>query len=260
MNHLSQEELVVAYYGESDTPAAAHVASCDECRSELDRIRAVLDRVTPADVPDPGDDYERVVWDRLQWRLEHERRSERRTSWTAWAGIAAAVTVAFFLGLFWKRSNEAHDVRQVAQTRPSTSAQPVSTGAPMAQQRDRILLVVVADHFDASERVLVELSNLKASNGSVDISSEQRRAENLLASNRLYRTTASEHGEESVATLLDELEPVLMQIAHTPGEVSSDELQTIQKRLEAKGLVFKLRVARAGARSSARPNVHQPSV
>jgi hypothetical protein len=35
-----------------------------------------------------------------------------------------------------------------------------------------------------------------------------------------------------------------MQIAHAPEDVSADELRRIQKRVEAKGLVFKLRVVR----------------
>ena len=113
---------------------------------------------------------------------------------------------------------------------------------------------MVSDHFDESERMLVELTNLTPA-GEVDISSEQERAEELLASNRLYRRTATDRGEEELATLLDELEPVLMQIAHAPSQVPPDELRRIQKRVEAKGLVFKLRVVRADARATALPHI-----
>jgi hypothetical protein len=65
-----------------------------------------------------------------------------------------------------------------------------------------------------------------------------------------------------VATLLDELEPVLMQIAHAPSQASADELRAIQKRVEAKGLVFKLRVVRADVRatSSAVRAQQQPNI
>ena len=67
----------------------------------------------------------------------------------------------------------------------------------------------------------------------------------LHASNPHYRTAALERGEGDVATLLVELEPVLMQIAHAPEQVSAEELRAMQKRVETKGLVFKLRVVRA---------------
>jgi len=150
--------------------------------------------------------------------------------------------------------NRRDDVKpqQIAVVKPTAPqpVQPASTGSTQ-QQRDRILLVVVGDHFDESERVLVELTNLTPG-GKTDITNERERAEELLASNRLYRRTATDRGEENVATLLDELEPVLMQIAHAPSQVSADELRSMQKRVEAKGLVFKLRVVRAGVRSESK--------
>ena len=71
----------------------------------------------------------------------------------------------------------------------------------MWQQRDRILLVVVGDHLDDSERMLIELTNLTAKTD-VDVTTEQQRAEELLVSNRLYRRTALDRGEDRVATLL----------------------------------------------------------
>ncbi|HJQ37014.1 MAG TPA: hypothetical protein VKB93_07740, partial [Thermoanaerobaculia bacterium] len=65
---------------------------------------------------------------------------------------------------------------------------------------------------------------------------------------------------ESVATLLDDLEPVLMQIAHAPTQMSEKELRSIQKRVEAKGLVLKLRVVRASVRAKSSANLQQPNV
>src|SRR4029077_1522875 len=76
----------------------------------------------------------------------------------------------------------------------------------------------------------------------VDISTEQRRAENLLEENRLYRQTALEQGDAGLASVLDELERVLLDVAHSPKEVSAAELETIQQRIAAKGILFKVRV------------------
>ena len=283
MNHLSQEDLILTYYGEPEAAAhEAHLAECDACQSELGRLAATLDEVTPYDAPDPGADYETRVWERLRWRLRGEKRRARLApSIVKWTAVAAVAGMGFCTGMVWKQRTP-QQLQQVArvnapatQTRPAQtptqtqiqtgqstqSIAPVSTANnnSNAGGRERILLVVVGDHFDQSERVLVELTNLTPGEGTTDIHNERERAEALLASNRLYRRTASDRGEENVATLLDELEPVLLQIAHAPDDLSASELRRIQKRVAAKGLVFKLRVVRAGVRTQ-EPMQMQPNV
>ena len=52
---------------------------------------------------------------------------------------------------------------------------------------------------------------------------------------------------------------MLLQIAHAPEDVSGDELRRIQKRVEAKGLVFKLRVLRNDVQTTT-PKLPQPNV
>jgi hypothetical protein len=255
--HLSQDDLVLAYYGEPGIGAQReHLAACADCRAELERLAGILDRVTPAEVPEPDEDYEARVWDRMTWRLRGERRT-KRSSGMKWLAAAAMLAVAFLGGLLWNRSNTG-PVRIANQPIATTATAPAGqvTAASTQQQRDRILLVVVGDHLDDSERMLLELTNLSAKTD-VDVSTERQRAEELLASNRLYRRTAIDRGEDRVATLLDELEPVLMQIAHGPSQMTPDELQRVQKRVETKGLVFKLRVLRADVRATAVPHLQQ---
>ena len=242
MSHFSHDEFVLSYYGEPGLNAdrAEHLQQCEECRAELAQLASVLDRVTPVEVPEPDADYEARTWDRLQWRMRGERR--KRSGLTKWIAVAATIAMAFVAGVLWKSSRRAVvTTPQVASTTNPVTPVVASQAAPNAT---KVLLVVVGEHMDQSERILVELTNLTA-DGETDITAERERAEELLASNRIYRTSALERGEESVATLLDELEPVLLQIAHSPSQVSAKELRRIQKRVEAKGLVFKLRVVRA---------------
>jgi len=261
MKHLTHDELVLSYYGEPDLGARRdHLHACDECKGELALLAGILDRVTPFEVPEPGEGYEARVWDRLQWRLRGEKKRVRRGEWVKWTAAAAMLALAFTAGLLWnRRQSRSFDATPVARGGTTASNVPVSNTPTQQQQgRDRILFVVVGDHFDQSERVLLELTNLTPGEGA-DISTERVRAEELLASNRLYRRSARQRGEESVATLLAELEPVLIQIVHSPSQVSAEELRAIQKRVEKKGLVFKLRVVRADVRASAMPHV-QPNV
>lgn len=256
--HLTQEDVVAAYYGEPGYDA--HVASCPECKAELARLAAVLDRVVEPEVPEPPADYEARIWDRVRWRMRADARRHRRGEWMKWSAVAAVVILAFVTGLLWKRGGQPVDAPTNIATNTGT-VQPAQQAASAEAPRDRVLLLVVSDHFDRSERVLVELTNITPTDQNVDIGAERALAEELLTSNRLYRHTAVERGEESVATLLDELEPVLMQIAHAPDDMSADELRRIQKRVEAKGLVFKLRVLRSDtdARNTPAPT-EQPNV
>lgn len=256
--HLTQEDIVAAYYGENGGQDQ-HLASCAECKAELARLALILDRVEAPEVPEPDENYEERVWQRLRWRMRADTKRGKLTHWMKWTAVAAVTFTAFCTGLLWRR--QAPEVPQEATNtaRPAV-IQPVQSPAPTQAQRDRVLLVVVNDHFDRSERILVELTNITPSEDNVDIGAERALAEELLASNRLYRRTALDRGEDSVATLLDELEPVLLQIAHAPNDMTADELRRIQKRVEAKGLVFKLRVVRSESATAAAPNISQPNV
>jgi len=261
MTHLEQEDIVAAYYGDTHD-ADEHLRACAECRAELAQLAEVLDRVNAPEVPEPAGDYESRVWERLRWRMRAEAKKEKRSNWMKWIAVAAVTFFAFITGLLWRR--QPTPVSYEATNTQTSTVQPVkSTTSPdpanTQQQRDRVLLIVVSDHFDRSERILVELTNLTPNQNNIDIGAERAAAEELLASNRLYRRTALDRGEESVATLLDELEPVLMQIAHAPEDVSAGELRRIQKRVEAKGLVFKLRVVRNDVQN-ATPKPQQPNV
>ncbi|HEX7831357.1 MAG TPA: hypothetical protein VF787_17000 [Thermoanaerobaculia bacterium] len=277
--HLTQEELILSYYGEPALGSRGeHLDTCGECRAELGKLAAVLDRVTPLDVPEPADDYESRVWDRLNWRLRGEKKRERN-AWLKWAAVAAIVAIAFAGGLLWNRRTDPTPSQHIATSTNTTDPSPTTstattvstksipshdatqTATPTASApRDRILLVVVGDHFDQSERMLVELTNITPSDDDdFDITTERAKAEELLASNRLYRRTAADRGEGNVATLLDELEPMLMQIAHAPEDMTAEELRTMQKRVETKGLVFKLRVVRADVTKKTTPRPAEPT-
>jgi hypothetical protein len=107
--------------------------------------------------------------------------------------------------------------------------------------RERVLLIAVGDHLERSQMVLVELAHAET-RGELDISAERQLADDLVASNRLYRQTAQQMGQENVAGLLDELERVLVEVARGPSTVSMGQLADIQQRIEALGIVFKVKV------------------
>ncbi len=127
-------------------------------------------------------------------------------------------------------------------TRPGKTSDNI---ANKGQVRERVLVVAVGEHLGHSESMLVELSNAAPNDPAqkeVNIATEQRRAEDLLQENRLYRQTARQEGDAGLASVLDELERVLLDVAHSPGQVTPAQLEAIQKKIEGRGILFKVRV------------------
>src|ERR1051326_2560208 len=158
MQHLNEEQLVAHYYHDDDAPAAAesHLASCTECRLQYDTIRRVLALVADAPVPERGDHYADEVWTRLRWKLGARKR---RAKWTSFAAAAAVLAIAFFAGVWWHSRNAGNAPVNVARNGAPASAggAPASAGASIgATASDRVLLVVVGDHLESSERMLAD--------------------------------------------------------------------------------------------------------
>ena len=79
------------------------------------------------------------------------------------------------------------------------------------------------------------------------------RAEELIATNRLYRQTASRSGDAGVTDVLEQLETVLLEIARSPAPLSAEEQESLRQRIEGQGLLFKVRVLSSRLREQERP-------
>ena len=243
MEHLSEERLIAHHFGDEDARARAqaeqHLAACPACAQQSAEISALLGAVTPPEAPERSETYGTEVWNRIRAHLPE--KPERR-SWFGWpqrwavgAAVAALIFAAFLVGRY---------VQPPAVT-------PVAQQSPQ-QVRERVLLVALGDHLDRSQMVLVEIANAP-STGPVDISGEQQRAEDLVDASRLYRQAAQSVGDAGTAKVLDELERTLLDIAHSPSQLSQADLKRIQDRIESQGLIFKVRVIGAKVRQEQRP-------
>jgi len=222
MRHPGEERLILFHY-EGGRRVSRHLAACLPCRDRLSEIRKLLAAVEAAPVPERGEAYGREVWRRLAPRLPERPEPFWKRFFAprlAFAATLAAVALAAFLaGRFWRG------------TPPPASA--------ASQARERILLVTVGDHLERSEVVLIELLHAPAQGAGAPI--DRARAEELLAANRLYRQSADSAGERAVSDVLDDLERVLLEAAHGPSS-SAEELESVRRRAEAEGVLFKIRV------------------
>lgn len=238
MQHLSEEQLVAFHYRDAGFPAGAgdHLRECAACAQQYAILRGVLALVSEAPVPERNGAYGEEVWRRLRWKLG---ASSRRRRWTSMAAIAAMLAFAFISGLLW-RSRRSGDAPEIA-TATAPAATPAAT-TPAPAESSRLLLVVVNDHLESSGRVLLEVANA-SSNSQLD--APPRRAEDLVAANRIYRQTAAQQGDERIAQLLAELEPILVELANAGATLEGEKLAELQRRIESKGLLFKVRVMSA---------------
>jgi hypothetical protein len=228
MQHLTEEQLVSHYYHDADEPMSAqeHLTTCAECRAQYNALRSVLALVSEAPIPERSERYGDEVWNRLRWKLEQRRRIR----WQPIAAIAAMLALVFFAGILWRSPRK---TASTAEPRNLATSQPSNPDG-----QNRILLIVVSDHLDTSERMLMEVVNADPDNP-VLLEDQQKRAEDLVAANRIYRQTAASHGDDRVAELLSDLEPVLIEISR------AGSIAQLQKRIEAKELLFKVRVMNA---------------
>ena len=208
MDHVNEEALVLLYYGEAGADEArAHVEACAVCREEYQALQRLLNTMDAGAVPERDALYGRRVWAAVEARVR-----VRRYSWAAMGAVAAGLLVGVAL--------------QFGGGTAAVAPAPDDVSA-------RVLEVALESHLESSRLVLTEIVNGQdAGEGWT-----RETAENLLADNRLYRQTAEAEGQADTGQLLEDLEEVLVEVAHAPA--GSEELR---RRIEAKGVLFAIQV------------------
>jgi hypothetical protein len=249
-HHCTDDELTLYYYGEGSRRhnVERHLESCQACAATYREIAGTLAMIAAPETPERGDQYGLEIWQRIRhklperesgfsrfsglWRFSGFSGFERFSGFGVAAAAALLMIAAFIGGRVWQQRS-ATPVLTTATNAPN----PANPEHP-ENRTNLILLTSVADHLDRSERVLTDIMN--APRG--DISTEQGWATDLLNASRLYRQDAVDAGEDSVASVLDELERNLIEIVHSPSRISAADLDQIRRRIDAASLLFKVRV------------------
>jgi hypothetical protein len=239
VKHYSEEDLILHFYGEDAgrrrREISQHVDECASCADVYRELAGTLQLLEAPEAPERGEQYGLEVWQRIRARLP-EPEAPWWVRWLKWDRLAVAgavamlVVAAFITGLSWSNPGN-----------PSPASPPAvaSIVAGASDGRQRILLTSVTEHLDRSERILTDIMN--APDGG-DISTAQRRAEDLVSTSRLYRQEAVEAGEQSVASVLEDLERNLLEVIHSPSKVTAADLDDVRQRIDAASLLFKVRV------------------
>jgi hypothetical protein len=236
MTHPTDDELILHFYGEH-APADraridAHLGACAACQSLWDEIGRTLTVVGDSDVPEPPADFERVMWARVSAALP------QRTSPWSWRALVpltsfGAVALALALGARTPSPSSEPPALAAAEAAPALDAEAL-------EARERALFTALDGHLAQTEMLLIELMN-GPDRATSDFAFARLTADDLVASGRLYRATAEVTGHRRVAAVLEDLEPVLVEVARSPEQVDSATVRSLRERIDDDALLFKVR-------------------
>ena len=234
MNHLSPEELIEHVYAEGTPEAAQHLEACAACAQAQRALEGDLAEVPSPTAPEPDAAYEERLWYALSPQLVPYPR--KRGLWLRpafWRSLSTAsaciafVAAAFYAGRFWEHRHKPHTM--------ATSA--------AAPAQKKIVVVLLSDQLDRSERLLVQLKHVSADDTEM-LAPMRDEARSLLAASRECREEAEKTGEPDLTKALDHLEQFLTQLANQPGGLSATSISKLQDQMNAEGLLFEIRVLR----------------
>jgi len=233
MKHLTEEELIEHYYSEDFYKAEAemHLQACLHCAQAYEEFGKLLGAVRSPEPPARGSDYGAQVWHSIEGRLEPYQTKKKRIyfHWPQLAYAAALLVVvagAFLAGRVWEQAHR----------KPALASNP-------QQAKERVVLFVLDNHLDRSERLLVQLNHVGAEEEKVDLPLRSE-AQQLLTDNRLYRQSIAQTNDPLLTAALDHLERVLLEVANSPNELNSADIARIQQEMNTQGLLFQIRVLR----------------
>lgn len=234
MEHLTEDELIERYYGEVTPRSAQHFEHCRACEDAYAALAADLHEMGTVEAPARDEQYGERVWQELSPSLAAYpvRKRQRRTQllWLAWSATAAcAVLVAagFLAGRAW----EHRQPRTMVATRP-------------AAPQNHVVVVVLSDHLDRTERLLVELKHADADDGDT-LSPLRDEARKLLSANHDFRQDAEASGDPALRKALDRLDHVLSELANQHGEWNAAEMNDLRRETDTDGLLLEVRVLRS---------------
>ena len=244
MKHLTEEELIEYGYGEGDKLLIEeHFAVCRECEKAFSAVQSDLAEMKFPNPPCRPQDYGDSVWQSLRNQLPaYEAPKRRWLSTGLFRGLSYAAACALLLacafagGRLWERQQAA-----ISAKNHMAKPQPVGT---TEHATPRVVVVVLSDHLDRSERLLVELKHADADSTEM-VSPLRDEARSLLAANRICQQKAKQNDDPALTGALDHLDRLLAELANEPGGLNSATISRLQDEMNKDGLLFEVRVLRS---------------
>ena len=140
------------------------------------------------------------------------------------SAVAVAIAMAFFSGRLVEHQEMMDNPEQMIASLDD-------------EARQNILVQSVSLHLERTSRLM---TSVKVSDQPNLVADEQEWAQRLLTSNRVFKVAARQAQQWRIVTLLEELEPLLIEMAN-PESVDLTTRSQITQRIDDNSLVFKTR-------------------
>lgn len=267
MDTIRDSDLILYHYRDGlDDAALAAIAQALEqspaLRARYAALTATLQAADAQPLPQPDAGFEQRLWQRFDAQVEaaaaprqaaphvREAAAGRERHGTALrrplrlAAGALALVGALGLGFLLGRQPADSLAPPVAGTGTSTgTANPpgVSTDAGTTLST-RVLDAYVAAHLRETEGVVLTAVN----SDSADLLAGNRElAAGLIDSNRLYAQAAARAGNARLANFLQQLEPLLIELANPAGAGPIQDSDGLRDYVDKTDLLFQLRATQA---------------
>jgi hypothetical protein len=251
MKHLSEDDLIELYYSkEEPVRASRHLAGCAQCARAYAELESDLAAVESIEPPLRDAAYGDRLWQSLAPFLpvyeERKRALPRIGRWIYAAACVLMIAGAFLAGRVWEHT------RPQTLTASNPAAIPPPTLMPQLQpqhqpeprQRERVVVVLLGDHLDRSERLLVELKHADVDSAEM-VSPLRDEARSLLTANRICRQEVKQQDDPALAEALDRLENLLVELANPQGGLNAAALTRLQNEMNSNSLLFEVRILRS---------------
>ena len=236
-----------------------HVKGCPDCSMVLGQMRATLGLLEKRSRPEPTEEFWESYWERLSERMEGELITHpKQRIWAkildrlrigyvpvpqfAWALLALFIGIAVGKFLFGGRDTDT-PVTQYAEMphAPYESVEQVNYKAEQYLSRSKILLL---------RMVNMDLSDMSAAK--VDVSQEKKMSEELIQTAAFLRDHLSYKGGQRLKELMNDLEPILLEIANMAEEENIESVEMLWGNMD-KSILLKINIYEMSRSSLQRP-------
>jgi hypothetical protein len=234
------------FYDELEPDARAsierHLRGCHDCAHALEELRVIREALASRpeiSAPETGD------WSAFMARLDGAIAGERRrndSSHDRGRGYVAYLAMAAVLALATIGVTVALRSRPAPQPSPAVSTTPTvpATVAATAENPVADFEAISEEHFERSKLVVLGLATKDAAQErSSDWAYERELASSLLDDTRMYRLAAQDRGLTDIASVMRDLEVVLLQTSMTDDKDPA-ALRQIQRFIQKRDLLEKM--------------------
>lgn len=263
MNDIDDDELILFHYRDGlPEQRLSHIerqlAQSAPLRARYERLIAVLNAVDREPDAEPADGFEDRLWRDLHaringpgvapapnvvaWPARRRAKSPAHEKSLRWGvGFATAAAVALAIGVTYfqsvpRESRQARQVPDIAITADTLAG--------------RVLTMKVEEHLRSTEVMLLTLVN-----GSGDIVDHPMRddmLESLVRDNRLYSAAVERRGNRALATFLNSMQALLIELANQSGGDGIQTSQELREFVSSSDLLFQVRAVQARLRHGSR--------